>query len=278
MVSRIFGLTCAVLAVSLASAAAKSIRFQTTLFGHDIMISEEDGGQKELLIDRKSILEDSTVELKEIALVGGSGVAIGYSGSGGNACDVSYFVLAFPKGQPVRIDGPRGNCSDINYEVGETTIRFRTDATPSRNGESWDWTLNDGFSEKSFVAFHPNTVADPWIDLRSRKISHPSDLFKYPSIASQIDTLLGTDRSSVLPIITGVGSIEFKGDIVLAVSCAPHQCGDAESFIAIDPVRKTIFAAWRMPKNPVVVRPKISKWSPDARSELAAWARRWTQR
>jgi hypothetical protein len=78
-----------------------------------------------------------------------------------------------------------------------------------------------------------------------------------------------------LPTINGVGSVEYKGDIVLATSCPPHQCDEAGAIIAIDLPKKTLFLAWLPLKGPIVVRPALEAWPPAARAELAAWSRQW---
>jgi hypothetical protein len=128
---------------------------------------------------------------------------------------------------------------------------------------------------KTPVTFSEDSSSNVWDDLRARRISHPGELFKYPVLAVQLDALLGADRASVLPTINGVGGIEFKGEVVLATSGAPHQCDETGAIIAIDLPKKTVFLAWKPSKEPIVVRPGLKEWTPAVRAEPAAWSRRW---
>jgi hypothetical protein len=132
-------------------------------------------------------------------------------------------------------------------------------------------------SQKTSVAFSEDPSSDAWNDLRTRRISHPGELFKYAALGTQLDSLLGADRDSVLPTINGVGDIEYKGDVILATSCTPHQCDEAGAIIAIDLPKKRLFLAWKPSKGPIVVRPALQGWTPAVRAELAFWSRRWTR-
>jgi hypothetical protein len=251
--------------------------FRSRLFGHDVYVGPNKDAQQQLYIDGKVAIKDSIVGIKDISSIDEVGVAIGYASAGGNACEAFYFVLAFPEDQAVRIDGPTGNCFPVKYVIGKKGIKFSTDASVTHTGETWDWTPSAGMSEKTAVAFSEDPFSNAWDDLRTRRISHPGELFKYSELGAQLDTLLGADRASVLSTINGVGGIEFKGDVVLATSCAPHQCDETGAIIAIDLPKKRLFLAWKPSKGPIIVRPLLKEWSPAARAELASWSRRWTR-
>jgi hypothetical protein len=245
--------------------------FSAKLFGHGVSVSRNKDFEQQLRIDDKIVIKDSIVSIEDVRVIDGVGVAIGYTSAGGNACNESYFVLSFPIEQPVRIDGPTGNCFSITYVVEPKGIRFSTEASVSRAGETWSWTPTDGMSQKTAVAFSESPSSDAWNDLRSRKISHPGEFFKYRALSAQLDSLLGVDRASVLPIVNGVGSVEYKGDVVLATSCVPHQCDETGTLIVIDLPTKKLFLAWRPSKRPTIVRPALETWTPAARAELASW-------
>jgi hypothetical protein len=128
------------------SGAADAADFSSKLFGHDVLVyHSKDILQQQLMIDGKLVVKESIVAIVDIRLVDGTGVAIGYTSAGGNACDASYFVLAFPKDQPVRIDGPIGNCFAVKYAE-QQEIKFSTAASVTHIGETW--TLADGMSQK----------------------------------------------------------------------------------------------------------------------------------
>jgi hypothetical protein len=260
------------------SSPAAAEAFHAKIFGHDVTITKSSDDQNQLAVDKKAVFTDDIMGISEIALVDGIGVAIGYSGSGGNSCAGSYFVLSFPKDQPVRVDGPTGNCFAIEYSIQDKLIRFKTDASITRAGETWEWTPSNGMSERISVPFRVDAASNVWDDLRSRRLSDPGELFKYDVLNSRLTSLLGTEAASALPIINGVGNIEFKGEVVVATSCAPHQCDETGSIIAIDLPRRALFLAWKPSNGAIVVRPPVKDWSPSARSELSAWSRRWTRK
>jgi hypothetical protein len=274
-IQRVFVATVTAVAIFVSSGLTHAEVFRTKLFGRAVTVGPTKDFQQQLQIDDKVVIKDSIVSIEDVRVIDGVGVAIGYTSAGGNACNASYFVLAFPKDQPVRIDGPTGNCFPITYVVDQKGIKFSTDASVTQSGETWTWTPSDGMSQKISVAFSEDPSSDAWNDLRARRISHPGEFFKYRALSVQLDSLLGADRASVLPTVNGVGFVEYKGDVVLATSCLPHQCDEAGAIIAIDLPKKKLFLAWLPSRGPIVVRPALGAWTPAARVELASWSRQW---
>ncbi|MGH6945327.1 MAG: hypothetical protein ACREH6_14035, partial [Geminicoccaceae bacterium] len=142
-------------------------------------------GEQKLVVDGREVLENWSLNLEASAIVDGIGILIGISNTGGNACDVSPFVLSFPPDQPARIDGPLANCRVVTYTVHQDTVRFETSADPAHDGKVWNWTPVDGFEQVGTTSFAPDETRG-WAALRERSTSHPGDLLDYAEIADQI--------------------------------------------------------------------------------------------
>jgi hypothetical protein len=239
-------------------------------FGHEVEIYGALGEQK-LVVDGREVLENWSLGLEGTAIVDGIGILIGTSNTGGNACDVSPFVISFPPGQSARIDGPLANCHAVTYTVHQDIIRFETQAGPAHDGDVWSWTPAGGFEEVGTTSFTPDQTKG-WAALRERSASNPGDLLDYGEIANQIDDLLGPDREEVLPIIAGVGSGHFDGDAFVGSSCLPHMCTFVETMVFAHIPTKKVFLAWKLEDEPVVIRPKLSEWPQVARMALVRWA------
>ncbi len=242
-------------------------------FGHKVEIYGELGEQK-LVIDGRPTLTNWSLNIESTAIVGGIGILIGTSNSGGNACDVSPFVVSFPDASPPRIDGPLENCSEVKFTIGHDNIRFETPALAGQNGKFWICNPENGFSdakEKHFVTIGKNG----WIALRERLINHPSNLLKYDDLNHQISELLGNNKQSVLRYINGVGSGDYNGDSYIGSACVPHMCTIMEVIIYADIRRKKFYIAWKPESKPIVVRPKVKEWPHSARLELRNWAHKW---
>jgi hypothetical protein len=205
-------------------------------------------------------VRNGIVGVEEVAIVDGIGVAIGYPGSGGNACDAAPFVLSFPGDKAPRFDGPLDTCDPVTHVISKDEIQFEVKAIPGRDGERWLWTPQSGFqSEGSFK--HVESPEKTWSDLRSRKIDHPSELFDYADIASQIHALLGTEEKQFLPIITGLGSFKFD------------KCRFEEALVVADLERERVFIAWKTENRPIIVRPPLTEWSQTGRTILRDWSK-----
>jgi hypothetical protein len=247
-----------------------------TYFGHEIRFSGT-FGEERVLVDGKEMVRNGSVGISEVAVVKGVGVAIGFSGSGGNVCDASPFVISFPEGKAPRFDGPLDTCDEVKHVTTNDEIKFEIAAIPGRDGQRWSWTPQSGFQSLGSIK-HVESPEKTWSDLRSRNIQHPSELFDYADIASQMHALLGTDEKPFLSIITGVGSVDFQGDLFVGQSCARHMCGDEEALIVADLEKQTVFLAWKTENAPIIVRPPVKDWSAAARAALRDWAKAWTSK
>ncbi|WP_217570373.1 hypothetical protein [Mesorhizobium sp. GbtcB19] len=244
------------------------------MFGHDVSIlKNKDQTQDQLSVDGKVIHADEYISFDEVAIVDGTPAVIGESSPGGNACDASPFVLSFPPGKAPRLDGPLDSCATITSKVESDRIVFSSAATAADKGQSWIWTAN-GFADGPPTVFSPDRTKG-WDDLRARKVGHPADLFNYGEVGDQINALLGQDRAEILPIMQGVGSVEYDGDYIVATSCLPHMCDAIAQITVADLRERKIYLAWKLENQKIVVRPPVGKWPQKARSALSSWARQW---
>lgn len=254
---------------SLAQATEISARF----FGYRLEMPRDEDGRT-LRIDGVKLLKNWYLDIEEVAVVAGVPVIIGSSSNGGNACESSPFVVSFPKEGKPRLDGPLDTCSGTGHQLTANGIEFFSAAIPGREGERWQWTFVNAFTKLPSTTFEPDRTKG-WAQLRERTAGHPSDLLDYGEIATRIYQLLGPDKQSVLPILTGVGSASFEGDWFIGQVCRPHSCGAEEGIVVASLGKREIYLAWKPENKKIVVRPPVSQWPEKAKSALREWAKKW---
>jgi hypothetical protein len=113
--------------------------------------------------------------------------------------------------------------------------------------------------------------------LRTKRLSKSEDVFSHPGMVIPIETLLGGNRETVMSIVRGgQGTLDYKGDIVVGTLCQPKECAEKSLLFAVDVAKKQVFFAWRVPGQPITMKPPIEGWSQLAKAELATWSKRWT--
>lgn len=252
---------------------ANAAAFELKMFGHDVIILQRDFEQI-LMIEGREYLKDEFLNIEEVHIVGGVPTVVGSSSGGGNACDAAPFVISFPQGANPRLDGPIESCRPVQVDIQSDQIRFSTAALPNSAGEAWTWAPANGLVKSENQAFVPD-ASKGWATLRERTASHPSELLAFREIASQIDTLLGTERQAFSKIISGVGSGSFDGDYFIGASCTRHMCQEEEAMLVASIRDKQVFLAWKPSGEKIVVRPPVKQWPDRAKAALREWAAKW---
>lgn len=246
------------------------------MFGHSVEIKQASDGQERLVVDKKLLLKDQYISLKELALVDGVATLIGERSAGGNACSGSIFILSFPINAAVRIDGPLDACSPGDTKIEEGMITVLAAPTPQAPGSLWTWTPASGFSVEKKVEFAANQ-GDGWTALRSRSIDHPSALLTYADLRRLVDDEIGSAKSSLVSAASGPGSVEYRDNILVARSCRAHSCDDTDLLIVMDISSKRAFVALKDGTPPPLIAPNGRDWPSSARSELLAFRRKWAR-
>jgi len=253
-------------------AAAESTNLR--VFGHELAIYENSQeGEEVLTVDKKELLKDHNIDIKEIGLLANAGFAIGANGSGGNACDEQLFVLSFVQGAPTRIDGPY-TCRPVKYKVERDRIVVEEPPSPDADGSRWTWTAN-GFGPPETLKLAV-TSGKGWNALRSRSIQHPCDLLRHEEFVTQFTKLLGQSRYSSVPnIFCGPGSVQYKGDVLVGEACQAHECDETSALVAIDLASQKVTVALKDRDNPPFVSPQDADWPAVARNDLREWRAKW---
>jgi hypothetical protein len=244
----------------------------TKYFGHNVEIhqSKSESYILQLDVDGHVMVEKSHLYLHEVAIVNGAGVVIGLSSGGGTACAGSPFILSFPKNSPPKFDGPIETCVDgMVPEISETEIKFQYGASRGSPGRVWVWTPESGIRDVATIDFKPDETKG-WSDLRSRRISHPAELYESAEIAREMTRLLGPN-SEKFAELTGTGSVKFEGDAFVGTACMPHNCADTGVLIVADIPAKKLYLAWKTNDKPIATRPQLSTWSESAKRQFGIW-------
>ena len=241
-------------------------------FGSEVNINGEWGFGQSLVIEGKQVLEGFIISLDEVAMLNGVGVIIGSTGDSGNACNLKNFVISFPQGSSPRLDGPLDECRPVSHSIMNDRIEFRTKPMPLDPGNLWAWTAERGFVAGPEIPFVSDSTKG-WDDLRARAVNHPGDLFNYGEVAQSIKDVALAEEKIIVPILTGVGSGKFNGDMYIGSACKPRMCGEQEAIVVADIRNKKIFLAWKVDKKPIVARPALNLWPQSARSAYANWKR-----
>lgn len=265
----------AALCLCLLSQPALAYPVALTLFGHKVSVwTKVRYAPEELTVDQKSMLTSPFIGFEEIGILGTTGFAIGSTSDGGNACEGSLFVLSFVENAPARLDGPLDTCGPLEYKIEGDQIIFENPASPTGNGKRWVWTRN-GFGSPEILTFAPSKQSG-WNALRSRSIQHPSELLNYTDLGAQLTKLVGAERTSSLGrLLSGPGSIQYDGTVVIARACQRHSCDDTDVLVALDLASRTSMVALKDQAAPLLVSPSDAVWPDQAKPFLRQWRAKW---
>lgn len=269
---RMVGLGLGLSLLLMASASAgKPVRWQPLeLFGRKIALIDTDDEGRQLEVEGKVVAENGVIALEKIGVIGQTGYAIGYAGSGGNACAPARFIIAFLPGKPARFDGPIGECQNVEFV--NSGVGFVFEETSSYgNGTRWVWLPETGFSAPQKTATAPDPMI--WQNALELKAQHPGLIFSYGTIAGRLAEMLGQDEATFKRLLDGVGSVDVEGDAVIGTSCLKLHCPDETAFYIVDVSKKQAYLAWKERDKPVAVRPEVKAWPAAFRRRLAEWAR-----
>lgn len=252
--------------------SASAAPFEMKLFGHDVSVAGD--APDALTVDGKTVLSEQYITLGEMLVVADVPILVGTASPGGNACEGSTFVLSFPPDGEPRLDGPLDTCSATTHSVEDGALAFETEAFPGTDAQHWAWDAAEGFQAEASTPFAADE-AKGWDDIRKHKAGHPLDLMGYGPVAREIDTLLGSDKSDVLPIMSGPGTGEYQGGLYVGQSCTAHMCGEESLLIVASASDETVFIAWKPSGRKIVVRPAVKTWPDAAKAQLKKWAADW---
>lgn len=251
--------------------AGKPVRWQPLeLFGRKIALIDTDDDGRQLEVEGKIVALNGVIALDKIGVIGQTGYAIGYAGSGGNACAPARFIITFLPGEPARFDGPIGECQSVEFV--SSGVGFVFEETSSYgNGTRWVWLPETGFSAPQKTATTPDPMI--WQNALELKAQHPNQIFGYGTIAKRLVEMLGPDEATFKSLLEEVGSVDIKGDAVIGTSCLKIQCPDETAFYIIDVAKKQAYLAWKEGNKSVAVRPDVKAWPVAFRRRLDEWAR-----
>jgi hypothetical protein len=200
---------------------------------------------------------------------GAEHVRLRHRSAGGNACESSYFVLSFPRGEAPRIDGPLDSCLPSSYRVGNDSILVDVKPTSTAEGRRWTWAPQGGFSPPEIIAFVPSR-ADGWNAMRSRTIDHPTRLLSYADSASLVtERVPARLRDAIQRIAAGPGIVQYRDGVAVAFACQAHSCDDTTLLIAADIPSRRVFVAIKDSSGPPSINPSFAQWPPAAGAEVA---------
>lgn len=257
----------------LAASSAFAERTEINLFGSPLTILARDMEPWTLTVGGRKLLSSYVMSLSRVGVLGGVGYAVGKSGGGGNACDSPPFILSFPLGKPVRLDGPVDACRSIEISYFDDRIILKEAAIAGEKATEWTWTPADGLRRREIV--QAANAAIDWDSVRERSMSHPADLLKSAVFLAALSDLLGPALARYRTTSSGPGSANYDGEILITTSCAPHRCDEEEQITVLDPQERKLFVARKQMGSKVVVFPEVKQWPSKARTSLAGWARRW---
>lgn len=252
---------------------AASANTSINIFGTDVQVLESSLGEDVLMINEEQWITDGIITLDKVDQIGGVNFLIGYAGPGGSACDTAPFIVSFHKDSAPRLFGPLKTCRAVTVSTEEDTLRFVEYGAPGETVKSWTWTPAGSLTEAPHT--HPMTEGMGWASLWERKVDHPERLLGSEEIVADLRALTGDRWETVRRLMSGVGSAEFKGDVLIGTTCAPHHCGITEQLVALDLQARKALVAIKEDGRDIIVFPAVKEWPATPKMELARWAKRW---
>lgn len=252
---------------------AASANTSINIFGTDVQVLESSLGEDVLMINEEEWITDGIITLDKVDQIAGVNFLIGYAGPGGSGCDSAPFIVSFHKDSAPRLFGPLETCRAVTVSSEGDALRFVEFGAPGTTVKSWTWTPSGSLSESPHT--HPMTEGMGWTSLWERKVDHPADLLGSEEIVADLRKLTGDKWERARDLMSGVGSVEFKGDVLIGTTCAPRMCGIIEQFVALDMQARKAFVAIKEKGQDIIVFPAVKEWPATPKLELARWAKPW---
>jgi len=261
----------ATVAALIGLAVPASAQYATTIFGHEIYVSDQDDGDH-LMIDGTSALNDGQVIIWEIGVAGDAPFIMGWTGSGGSMCASVPFIVSFATDTP-SVDVLPIECGRLPHEIGDGEILFESPSIPGNPGLAYLWTPEAGFTSTTASLVDPGSG---WDAMRQREISAPNGFLAFPDTRDYLRELAGDALPDVMRLISGPPDATYRGSRLITSNCVSGNCPFGGTLIIADTANRKIYLAWATQDTaPGESRPAISEWPEDLRQVLEDWQSRW---
>ncbi len=260
-------LTLAILSNAKPTLAQQTAPEAIPFSGGTLTITPNDDLEKIVAFDGKELARNYQVGLDKIVEVAGVSVALVDVGDGGNQCGPATLIVWKPEGSGIQsLMVEQDECGAPAAAVADQSIQFVPYLMPGAERRALQWSPQEGLTLSGILSYAPEPGTG-WEDIDRNKYRNVVDSFHNEAVYRAAQTLLGGSLTDVATgLLVGGGTETTPSGAFYASGCVPHACGGADSFMAIDPAKKSLYFAQQSEDTQGSTWPKIEQWPADLKA------------
>lgn len=238
--------------------------------GGQLTITQQDeASERVLAFDGKELASNYDVFFDKIVEVGGIKVALVDVGDGGNQCGPAKVIVWKPEGGTIQTTTvEQDECGAPPAAVSGDAIYFVPYLLPGASKPALQWSPTGGLTTSGSLTYMPEPGTD-WKDVDPAKYDNIIDAFHNEAVYRQAEALLGKDMPDMATsLLVGGDTEKTASGAFYASGCVPHDCGDDDGFMAIDPANHKLYFARRGDNGEPDAWPAVKTWPADIKEAL----------
>ncbi|MCV3206858.1 hypothetical protein OHD62_00005 [Mesorhizobium sp. YC-39] len=229
----------------------------------------EQDGERVLAYDGKQLASNYDVFFDRIVKIGDVSVALVDVGDGGNQCGPAKVIVWKPEGGEIQTTTvEQDECGAPPAAVSDNAIYFVPYLLPGDSKPALQWSPTGGLSTSGNLTYTPEPGTD-WKDVDPAKYDNIIDAFHNEAVYKEAEKLLGKDMPDMATsLLVGGGTEKTASGAFYASGCVPHDCGGNDGFMAVDPVKHTLYFARRGDNGEPDAWPAVTTWPADVKEAL----------
>ncbi|CAN7259980.1 hypothetical protein LJR234_001224 [Mesorhizobium amorphae] len=229
----------------------------------------EQDGEKVLAYDGKKLASNYDVYFDKVVKIGDVNVALVDVGDGGNQCGPAKVIVWKPEGGTIQTTTvEQDECGAPPASVSDNAIYFVPYLLPGESKPALQWSPMDGLTTSGNLSYMPEPGTD-WKDIDPAQYQNIIDAFHNEAVYKAAEALLGeTMPDMATSLLVGGGTEKTASGAFYASGCVPHDCGGNDGFMAVDPVKHTLYFARRGDKPEPDAWPDVKTWPADVKEAL----------
>ncbi|UVK39684.1 hypothetical protein LHFGNBLO_001080 [Mesorhizobium sp. AR10] len=229
----------------------------------------EQDGEKVLAFDGQKLASNYDVFFDKIVEVGDVSVALVDVGDGGNQCGPAKVIVWKSEDSTIQSTTvEQDDCGAPPASVSDNAIYFVPYLLPGESRPALQWTPTDGLTTSGNLTYAPEPGTD-WKDVDPAKYQNIIDAFHNEAVYKAAEALLGKDMPDMATsLLVGGGTEKTASGAFYASGCVPHDCGGNDGFMAVDPVKHTLYFSRRGDNGEPDAWPPAKTWPADVKEAL----------
>lgn len=216
-----------------------------------------------LAFDGREIARNHVVRLDRTLMVAGREVALFLVGDGGDGCGPATMIAWRPDGETLKTEIGGKECGASPAAVSDDAIYFVPNLIPGASGKVESWSPHEGMRLAGLVSFAPESHTE-WDDLDLGTLNSIVDAMHNEAVYTVANRLLGDNLRHLMASLQATGRpAATESGVLYSSGCAPHACGNADAFMAIDAKAQKLYFAQERDQSEPAAWPALDTWPVD---------------